>query len=284
MTRHETRPLRRPHAHLHHSPLTPLLLLAALVGGLALASLPREEDPQISVPMVDISSRPMDTRRTTRSSSHPPAGGHHQRRRWRRTRLFPDARRQDRRHGALPCRHRRGYRGASHSREDPRPHRRTAKRDSRTADIGRGIDDVATVVLTLAAKPRRADRSSDNGLFQIADELRHDLTKVENVGSSYIVGGSPNQIRVEPDPEKLSLYGITLAQLTEKLANANRAFLAGNLRDKDHALPAVAGQTLQGVPDIGLLLRPPAMAGPSTSRMSPISASARPKPTSAPGP
>lgn len=38
-----------------NSPLTPLFLLAALiVGGLALISLPREEEPQISVPMVDI--------------------------------------------------------------------------------------------------------------------------------------------------------------------------------------------------------------------------------------
>ena len=37
------------------SPLTPLLLLAALiVGCLALLGLPREEEPQISVPMVDI--------------------------------------------------------------------------------------------------------------------------------------------------------------------------------------------------------------------------------------
>jgi multidrug efflux pump subunit AcrB len=37
------------------SPLTPLLLLATLiVGGIALIALPREEEPQISVPMVDI--------------------------------------------------------------------------------------------------------------------------------------------------------------------------------------------------------------------------------------
>ncbi|MCK4868512.1 MAG: efflux RND transporter permease subunit, partial [Alphaproteobacteria bacterium] len=37
------------------SPLTPLLLIASvLVGLLALAVLPREEEPQISVPMVDI--------------------------------------------------------------------------------------------------------------------------------------------------------------------------------------------------------------------------------------
>ena len=37
------------------SPLTPLFLLASLVLGLvALVTLPREEEPQISVPMVDI--------------------------------------------------------------------------------------------------------------------------------------------------------------------------------------------------------------------------------------
>ena len=37
------------------SPLTPLILLSALMlGGIALVQLPREEEPQISVPMVDI--------------------------------------------------------------------------------------------------------------------------------------------------------------------------------------------------------------------------------------
>ena len=40
------------------SPLTPLFLLAALgVGLLALMAIPREEEPQISVPMVDIHVR-----------------------------------------------------------------------------------------------------------------------------------------------------------------------------------------------------------------------------------
>ena len=37
------------------TPLTPLFLLTALIVGLlALAAIPREEEPQISVPMVDI--------------------------------------------------------------------------------------------------------------------------------------------------------------------------------------------------------------------------------------
>ena len=40
------------------SPLTPLLLLSALaLGSIALVMLPREEEPQISVPMVDIQVR-----------------------------------------------------------------------------------------------------------------------------------------------------------------------------------------------------------------------------------
>ena len=37
------------------SPLTPLLLIAALIAGaIAIMGLPREEEPQISVPLVDI--------------------------------------------------------------------------------------------------------------------------------------------------------------------------------------------------------------------------------------
>ena len=40
------------------SPLTPLFLFASLIVGIvALVTLPREEEPQISVPMVDIHVR-----------------------------------------------------------------------------------------------------------------------------------------------------------------------------------------------------------------------------------
>ena len=120
--------------------------------------------------------------------------------------------------------------------------------------IGRGINDVAIVDLTLSARPDHAGQWSDNALFQVAEELQHELTKVNNVGSTYIVGGSPNQIRVEPDPERLAVYGVTLSQLIDKLTNANRSFLVGAFRVGGKSLPVLAGQTLQGVPDIGLLL------------------------------
>ena len=93
-----------------NSPLTPLLLLAALVAGaIALVSLPREEEPQISVPMVDILVHGQRLQgRPGGRAHHAPARRHHQGHRRRRARLFADPRRQRRGHRALSRRHRPG--------------------------------------------------------------------------------------------------------------------------------------------------------------------------------
>src|SRR3990170_4869542 len=52
--------------------------------------------------------------------------------------------------------------------------------------VGRGINDVAIVVLTLSPRPEAAARWTDKDLYQVADELRTELMKVDNVGLSYI--------------------------------------------------------------------------------------------------
>ena len=120
--------------------------------------------------------------------------------------------------------------------------------------IGRGINDVAVAVLTLSAKPEAAARYTDKDLYQIAQQLQYELVKTDNIGLTYISGGNPQQIRVEPDPEKLALYGVTLQQLVAKVRDANRSFQAGSVRDNDTMRTVAAGQTLAGIPDIGLLL------------------------------
>ena len=238
------------------SPLTPLLLLASLLVGLiALQALPREEEPQISVPMVDIivSTNGYKAQDAIELVTRPLEdiikginGVEHVYSLTQDDNVMVTARffvgtPQDNAVLRVHDKIRGNITGLPKGIREP-------------LIIGRGIDDVAIVVLTLAAKPERAAAWTDNGLYQVAEELQHDLTKVDNVGGSYIVGGAPNQIRVEPDPGRLSLYGITLNQLVDKLTNANRSFLVGAFRDLDHSLPVVAGQTLQGVPDIGLLL------------------------------
>lgn len=238
------------------SPLTPLLLLAALiVGSLALLALPREEEPQISVPMVDIMvtangykagdaieliTKPLeDIVKVINGVEH----------------VYSTT--QD----DAVVTTARFFVGTD---EDTALLRVHEKIRANIADlpkgipepviIGRGINDVAIVTLTLEPKPEAAARWDDNGLYQIAKELQHELVKTDDIGFTYIVGGSPNQIRVEPDPERLALYGITLNQLVDKLTNANRSFLIGTFDQINKNTPVVAGQTLQGVPDIGLLL------------------------------
>src|SRR5664280_505951 len=120
--------------------------------------------------------------------------------------------------------------------------------------VGRGINDVAIVVLTLSPRPEAAAHWTDKDLYELADQLRSELVKTDNVGLTYISGGNPEQIRVEPDPSKLALFGVTLQQLVAKVRDANRSFQAGSVRDNDTMRNVAAGQTLAGIPDIGLLL------------------------------
>ena len=120
--------------------------------------------------------------------------------------------------------------------------------------VGRGINDVAIVTLTLSPKPEAAARWNEKDLRQLAEKVRAELDKADNVGLTYLAGGGEQEISVEPDPEKLSLYGVTLQQLEAKIKGANRSFLAGQFRQDGRMVQAVAGRTLQGIPDIGLLL------------------------------
>ena len=215
------------------SPLTPLFLFAALAMGLiALLVIPREEEPQISVPMVDIMVRadglkapdavelvtkPLET--IVKSID----GVEHVYSQTQDDRVMVTAR---------------FLVGTKADDAILRVHEKIRANFDRIPVgipepliVGRGINDVAIVVLTLSPKPDAATRWTDKDLYQVADELRAELMKVDNVGLSYISGGSPQQIRVEPDPEKLSLFGVTLQQLVAKVRDANRSFQAGQVRD-----------------------------------------------------
>ena len=238
------------------SPLTPLFLFAALaVGLIALTAIPREEEPQISVPMVDIRvmadglkgpdaveliSKPLE------GIVKGIAGVEHVYSQTQDDRVMVTAR---------------FLVGTKAEDAIFRVHEKIRANMDRIPIgvpepliVGRGINDVAIVVLTLSPTPQVAERWTDKDLYQVAEELRDELTKTGNVGLTYISGGSPQQIRVEPDPEKLALYGVTLQQLTAKVRDANRSFLAGQVRDAGITRSVVAGQTLSGIPDIGLLL------------------------------
>ncbi len=238
------------------SPLTPLILLAAFALGIvALIALPREEEPQISVPMVDIFVKAdgLKAEDAVRLVTEPLEtivkainGVEHVYSNTEDDRVLVTAR---------------FFVGTNADDAILRVHEKVRANMDRIPIgipepliVGRGIDDVAIVTLTLAPKTEAAGRYRDNALYHMAEDLLIEMAKLKDIGLSFISGGRPDQIRVEPDAERLSLYGITLAQLVGKVREANRSFLAGQVRDANQSVAVASGQTLNGVPDIGLLL------------------------------
>ncbi|MHB8886467.1 MAG: efflux RND transporter permease subunit [Methylovirgula sp.] len=238
------------------SPLTPLILLAALaVGLIALMTIPREEEPQISVPMVDITVQanglkaPDAVELVTKPLEAIVKGINGVEHVYSQT--------QDDR-VMVTARFKVGTRA-----DDAilRVHEKLKANMDRIPVgipeplvVARGINDVAVFVVTLSPKPDAAARWTEKDLYELADKLRNEFIKVDNIGLSYISGGDPQQITVEPEPEKLALYGVTLQQLIGKVRDANRSYQAGTVRDAGMMRTVIAGHTLSGVPDIGLLL------------------------------
>ncbi|MFC3182882.1 efflux RND transporter permease subunit [Cypionkella sinensis] len=236
------------------SSLTPLFILAALAAGLvALGALPREEEPQISVPMVDIhiAAPGLRAEDAVKLVTEPLevivkgiAGVEH---------VYSQT--QD--DGALVM-----VRFAVGTRSEDavlRVHDKVRANLDRIPVgipepliVGRGIDDVAILAVTLSGKPG-ADVGA-NDLTRIARALQAEVAKTENVGLTYLVGEGQEAIRIAPDPDRLALYGVTLQQLAQKVAQANRTLTAGKLRDGGEQVDLVAGQTLVAPAEVANLL------------------------------
>ena len=236
------------------SPLTPLFIIAAIAVGLvALNSLPREEEPQISVPLVDIhiSAPGLKAEDAVKLVTEPMEtivkgidGVEH---------VYSQT--QD--DGALVTV--RFKVGTSSDAAILRVHDKVnANLDQiplgipQPLIVGRGINDVAIVTLTLSGKPGSSVTAND--LTRVTRALRTEISKIDNVGLTYIVGDAPEAIRIAPDPEKLALYGVTLQELAAKVQGANEVLNAGKVRDRGQMIDLEAGQTVTAPAEVANLL------------------------------
>ena len=240
------------------SPLTPLMLLAAMIVGLiATITIPREEEPQIKVPMVDIMvqapglsapeavelvAKPLET--IVKSVD----GVEH---------VYTQA--QD--NGAMVTA--RFLVGSDpedaairiNEKIEANKHRIPVGIPAPQVTV-RGISDVPIVVLTLTPKPGAAGNWNDQALAELAGKLRTEIAKVDDIGLTFLTGGQRMALRVVPDPAKLALYRVPLGNLIEAVSQANRAFPAGTVREGGQAALVVAGQTLRDAQELaGLTVR-----------------------------
>ncbi|WP_425072296.1 efflux RND transporter permease subunit [Sagittula sp. S175] len=236
------------------SPLTPLFLMASLaVGLIALMSLPREEEPQISVPLVDIHVQAdgLEAVDAVKLITEPLEtivkgidGVEH---------VYSDTRDD---HVMVTARFLVGI---------PSDTAILRVRDKLLSNlsripvgipepliVGRGINDVAIVSLTFAPTEGQDDVTAAD-LTRIAREVQVELAKIQDVGLTYIVGETDEALRVAPDPERLALNGVTLQQLVSKVQGANTAAPAGLLRDGGEQIGLAIGKTLSTPAEIGNL-------------------------------
>lgn len=100
----------------------------------------------------------------------------------------------------------------------------------------RSIDDVPVLALTLWGKNYNSYQ-----LRQIADELDHTLKQMDNVSETHVIGGLPRQMRVMLDTRKLAAYGLSPAQILQGLQGSNDRVQAGSFSKDNQEVLVDAG-------------------------------------------
>ena len=95
------------------------------------------------------------------------------------------------------------------------------------------IDDVPIVTLALSSASAAYDTAS---LRRLADELKDKLSAVEDTGKITVVGGEPRRVLIYPDPARLAAYGLTLPGLMQALDAANVNLNAGRFEQDNRVV------------------------------------------------
>jgi multidrug efflux pump subunit AcrB len=238
---------RIAHAFLN-SKLTPLLIAASLgLGALALLATPREEEPQIRVPMVDV---------TIAWPGAEPAEVE--------SRILTPV---ERILWGLP--------GVEHVYSAARPglalvtvrfrvnesnEESLVKVYERQSALGHilpagtlpprvelhSIDDVPFLTLTLWS-----ERQTSDTLRPLAAELAQELSEIADTAKASLIGGQPRVVSVVPDPDRMNAAGVSWASLTGSLQAAGVRQDAGSAVRDNAELRVEAGPLFRDAAEVG---------------------------------
>ncbi len=234
-----------------HSPLSPLFFIAMLATGIVgLILTPRQEDPQISVPMADIFVRypgasaeevgSLAIEPLQRIMSEIPAVEH----------VYAAV---ERGQGMVTVRFKVGE---ELEKSIFKVHDKLAAyKDMAPPGVSepivkpKGIDDVPVVTLTLWSED-----VDDGNLRTLAFDVLQDLKEIPNTGQGFVVGGRTEEMRVEIMPERLSGFGISLDQVANTVRTANSEISAGTMESGDTHFTVYSGTFLRNANDLGRLV------------------------------
>jgi len=220
------------------SKLTPLAIGAALLlGAFSILQTPREEEPQIVVPMLDVfvrmpgaSAQEVAQRATVPmekllrelpgveyiySISHPGLS-------MVIVRFYVGTKEED----AIVKTYNKLYANFD----------RIPQGVSQPIIKARSIDDVPILALTLWGQNYDAYR-----LRQIAGELEHTLKQLDDVSETTVIGGQSRKLRIILDTQRLVAYGLTPDSVLMQLSGANRRGQAGSFARENQEFQVEAG-------------------------------------------
>ncbi|MDO6676407.1 efflux RND transporter permease subunit [Tenacibaculum sp. 1_MG-2023] len=109
----------------------------------------------------------------------------------------------------------------------------------------RAIDDVPMLGLTLWS-----ENYDDYQLKQMAQELTNEIEKVNDVAITQKIGGRNREVRVVVDKDKLAASGLDFLSVTEMLKASNQQLSAGSYDKNDIEFLVTTGKFLQSAEDV----------------------------------
>ncbi len=113
------------------------------------------------------------------------------------------------------------------------------------------IDDVPILTLTLTPSPHsfssqgkgaKGEGSDSYTLRRVGEEVTQRLATIPEVSRAYVVGGEPRAVRVDLDPDRLEAYRLTPLEVRRAIRASNVTLPAGEFTRGDAALRVEAGR------------------------------------------
>ncbi|NGZ89466.1 efflux RND transporter permease subunit [Psychroflexus maritimus] len=113
----------------------------------------------------------------------------------------------------------------------------------------RSIDDVPVLGLSLFS-----ETYDDYQLHQIANELIVEIEKVKNVSTTQTIGGRSKQLQIELNHQKMANYGLDILKVTEMIQANHSQSSSGNIQKNDEEIRISTGNFISTPEDLKQLI------------------------------
>lgn len=114
------------------------------------------------------------------------------------------------------------------------------------------IDDVPIVTVSLWSE--QVEQYGDFELRRLAEELQRELQGIPDTNRVQVVGGRPRKVLVHLDPARMAAYQTSPAQITRALQQANVRVHTGSFDQQDQQFLVESGDVLTNVSDLERLV------------------------------